>query len=236
MANGEYNDATLALISRLLVKNPEYYTLWNHRRRILSSSHFSIQMKPLLPPHTGADGSEASAVSTTPLDTGTPPNNEQQATVDLRLTPILSSELKSLLPLLRSFPKCYWIWEYRKWLLTQSQTLLSPAAANVFWQGDLSLVSKLLAADGRNFHAWEYRRFIVDSIEALRLAADPDKSRDAELRKLRCETEIAYTTQMIKKDLSNCSAWHYRSVLLPQMFLVFRTKGPSRNAYFEEGG
>lgn len=64
----------------------------------------------------------------------------------------------------------------------------------------------MLALDSRNFHGWGYRRSVVVEIERL-----SGKS----LR----EEEFAYTTKMIKTNLSNFSAWHYRSVLIPEVLL-----------------
>lgn len=69
----------------------------------------------------------------------------------------------------------------------------------------------MLALDSRNFHGWGYRRQVVDEIEKLSA-------------KSMVEQEFEYTTKMIKTNLSNFSAWHYRSQLIPRL-LVERQAG-----------
>jgi hypothetical protein len=44
---------------------------------------------------------------------------------------LLPDLLGFLIPLLRSFPKCYWIWNYRLWLLDEARRLLPLPEA--FW-------------------------------------------------------------------------------------------------------
>uniref|UniRef100_A0A663EXM8 Geranylgeranyl transferase type-2 subunit alpha n=1 Tax=Aquila chrysaetos chrysaetos TaxID=223781 RepID=A0A663EXM8_AQUCH len=57
-----------------------------------------------------------------------------------------------------------------------------------------ALCDRLLAADPRNFHAWEHRRT---------LAAEEDP-----------EAELAFAGTLLSRDFSNFSAWHHRSRLL----------------------
>ncbi|CAL1410844.1 unnamed protein product [Linum trigynum] len=64
---------------------------------------------------------------------------------------------------------------------------------------ELGLLDKLQAMDARNFHAWNYRRFVA----ALMKRSDED--------------ELEHTENMIDKNLSNYSAWHNRSVLLSNL-------------------
>lgn len=66
------------------------------------------------------------------------------------------------------------------------------------------MVSKMLDRDARNFHAWDYRRFVV-----LKLEEQTGKSL--------AEAEFQYTTKKVTGNLSNFSAWHYRSKLIPKL-------------------
>lgn len=64
---------------------------------------------------------------------------------------------------------------------------------------EFRLLEKLQKADSRNFHAWNYRRFIA----ALQNRSEED--------------ELKFTTDMINTNFSNYSAWHNRSVLLSHL-------------------
>ncbi|KAN0070549.1 hypothetical protein V8E54_011418 [Elaphomyces granulatus] len=167
-----YTVETLQQTSILLTKNPEYYTIWNFRRLIL-------QHQLSLP---GTDSSELSAFD--------------------QIVSMIKDDLQFLLPLLRSYPKCYWIWNYRLWLLGEASRLLPSSTAHGFWQEELALVNKMLSFDDRNFHGWGYRRLVVEKLEILA----PTESMT--------QKELDYTTKMIRSQLSNFSAWHNRTKLI----------------------
>jgi geranylgeranyl transferase type-2 subunit alpha len=98
-------------------------------------------------------------------------------------------------------------------LLQKGEALLGLAAARKRWSGELQLINKMLHADSRNFHAWGYRRFVVSQLERLSSPA-PSTATKASSESL-AEAEFEYTTKMIKSNLSNFSAWHNRSQLIP---------------------
>jgi geranylgeranyl transferase type-2 subunit alpha len=176
----------LELTTKLLHENPEYYTIWNHRRRVLGEL----------------------------LDGYVPEENPNKSLEQLG-EDFVNSDLQLTFALLRKFPKCYWIWNHRDWILQKGETLLQPDIARKLWSGELHLVGKMLHADSRNFHAWGYRRFVVDQLERLQssvpraehASSDPDLA----------ESEFEYTTKMINTNLSNFSAWHNRSRIIPQL-------------------
>ena len=136
---------------------------------------------------------------------------------------LLQNDLQLTFVLLRKFPKCYWIWNHRNWLLSKSENLMGTEAASKLWSGELQLINKMLQADSRNFHAWGYRRSVIDQLERLSLASTTADSKTASL----AESEFEYTTKMIKTNLSNFSAWHNRSQLIP---VILRERGADPDA------
>jgi len=122
------------------------------------------------------------------------------------------------------FPKCYWIWNYRTWLLEQAVERLAAAAARRIWEEELGLASKMLTKDRRNFHAWGYRRNVVGRLESPELEGES-----------MAEAEFAYTTKMIHVDLSNFSAWHNRSKLIPRLLDERGASEAERQTFYDEG-
>ncbi|KAL4780735.1 hypothetical protein BJX76DRAFT_337218 [Aspergillus varians] len=179
IAGRQYTPETLRKLSELLRKNPEYYTMWNYRRRVLQHE-FSQAV----------------------------PEDSTEANMD-RITTLIQTDLQFLIPLLRSFPKCYWIWNYRLWLLDEAKRLLPRSVARKVWQEELALVGKMLSLDSRNFHGWGYRRFVVETLETLSSQEEDEKSL--------AEAEFEYAKKMIGTNLSNFSAWHYRTKLLQRL-------------------
>lgn len=177
----------LGLTSKLLQQNPEYYTIWNHRRRVLGGIF------------------EAHSTEENPTKT-LEQLGEEFVNGDLQLT----------FALLRKFPKCYWIWNHRNWILRKGETLLEPGAAEKLWSAELQLVGKLLQADSRNFHAWGYRRFVVDQLERPYSSLQTGEDNLTSPKAL-TESEFEYTTKMINTNLSNFSAWHYRGTIIPRL-------------------
>lgn len=137
---------------------------------------------------------------------------------------MLTSELGFTVPLLMEFPKCYWIWKYRSWLLQQAIERLEPAVARRIWEEELGLDTKMLSKDRRNFHAWGYRRNVVKQLESKTLNG-----------KSMVESEFEFTTKMIRVDLSNFSAWHNRSKLIPRLLDERGADALARRNFFDEG-
>ena len=178
ISDSDYSPEVLQKTAKLLKKNPEYYTIWNHRRRI-----FVYEFKSLQAASKSGELAEDASRSQT-LD-------------------IIQLDLQFLFPLLIQFPKCYWIWNHRLWLLDQATQLLPATTARRLWTEELGLVGKMLSRDSRNFHGWGYRRKIVESLES-------DELNGSSMAK----DELSYSKRMIEDNLSNFSAWHNRTKLL----------------------
>ncbi|EMF16928.1 protein prenylyltransferase [Sphaerulina musiva SO2202] len=219
----DFSHATLQLTSQLLHQNPEYYTIWNHRRVILESV-FAAELDSgkqqqqqqqrqqqehgvHIPPVEDGDAAAAAAANLTV------PQRE--------ILLLIKEDLSFQIPLLKQWPKCYWIWNHRQWLL-MTATQHIPAHATIdLWKAELGLVGKMLSLDSRNFHGWNYRRVVVENIERLSHSS-------------MCEAEFAYTTQMINSNLSNFSAWHNRGQLLPRLLHERAADDSARKQAYDE--
>lgn len=192
---------TLESTSKLLKGNPEYYTIWNHRRLILRHQfEFASSLGSDVNGHPSHDA----------------------------LASLISDDLAFLIPLLRKFPKCYWIWSYRLWLLQESTRLLPTPEAQRFWQQELALAGKMLNLDSRNFHGWGYRRTVTRVLES-------DEFKFEGLKSNMTKQEFDYTTRMIKSNLSNFSAWHNRSKLIPKLLSETKADHKTRREFLDDG-
>ena len=200
--NRTFNLDVLNQTSRLLQANPEYYTIWNHRRLIIRHlfSAYAEDKK------TNHDNFKS--------------NNS--------VSELISDDLGFLIPLLREFPKCYWIWNYRLWLLDEASSLLNVSDAQTFWRRELDLVGKMLSLDNRNFHGWGYRRKIVTVLESPQLSSTGSSTSMT-------EEEFKYTTKMIETNLSNFSAWHNRSKLIPRLLNEREADADARMRLLDSG-
>lgn len=185
--------------AELLKRNPEYYTIWNHRRRIYAAEFESLKQS--------AAASETSE--------------------DVRISNVLDIiqlDLQFLFPLLLKFPKCYWIWKHRLWLLEESTVQLPAAQARKIWEEELGLVGKMLTRDNRNFHGWGYRRIVVSNLESTALNGTSMK-----------RAELDYTKKMIGANLSNFSAWHNRNKLILRILEEENASDAERKTTLDKG-
>lgn len=134
----------------------------------------------------------------------------------LEKTETLQEDLKLVMMLFKRFPKCYWIYNHRLWCLKQ-------LGEKANWEFELGIVSKLLTADQRNFHGWQLRRVITENLESRVQNKGPDSLLVIDL------SEYEFTTSKINNNISNFSAWHNRTKLIPKIYHHFQTNSPTEN-------
>ncbi|KAL1730257.1 hypothetical protein EV714DRAFT_250478 [Schizophyllum commune] len=168
----EISQEAFDLTTKMLENNPEFYSVWNYRRDIMTKGLFS---------QTTKEG----------------------------INDLLSTDLALTTAALRAHPKVYWIWNHRRWCLANVPD--GPGTAEEgdvngwrqdYWNKELYIAERMLEADARNFHAWNYRRYVLANMPVPRPAIN----------------EIDYTMQKIKSNFSNFSAWHHRSKVLPTLW------------------
>ncbi|XP_046399460.1 geranylgeranyl transferase type-2 subunit alpha [Ischnura elegans] len=112
---------------------------------------------------------------------------------------MLKGELKMIEAALRPNPKSYGAWHHRMWVM---ESMKNPPVSH-----DLMLCGKLLSMDARNFHCWDYRRWLSLTLGS----GNKDK------------IELDFSFDKLTENFSNYSAWHYRTIFLP-------TVSPDKNA------
>lgn len=90
------------------------------------------------------------------------------------------------------------------------------------------LAGKMLSLDSRNFLGWGYRRTIITALESNELSSDDSTSSMV-------EQEFEYTTKMINSNLSNFSAWHNRSKIIPKLLNERQADHKIRRKFLDEG-
>ena len=216
MGEGIFDTELFNLTSKVLLANPEYYTIWNHRRKLIQRQIDNVKNEGYTDGEAVDRGTSQESIGQK-IMTAEILGTEEQANASI--LNIIQSDLSFLLPLLRKFPKCYWLWNYRLWLLSLANSTLPSSISCVLWQQEFALVGKMLTLDSRNFHGWGYRRTVVANLE---------KGQAITEKKSMAEQEFDYTTKMVNNNLSNFSAWHHRSKVIPTMLEERQASGQER--------
>lgn len=103
-------------------------------------------------------------------------------------TSLFDNELSLTAKCLLKSPKSYATWHHRSWVMSHHP--------RPDWKSELDLCNRALKADDRNFHCWDYRRFVVKNAGTS------------------CSDELNFTSNVLEENFSNYSAWHYRSGLV----------------------
>ncbi|KAI0835768.1 prenyltransferase alpha subunit repeat protein [Hypoxylon sp. FL0890] len=241
VASGNYGLTLFYLTTKLLHLNPEYYTIWNVRRRCLllgllsRRSGGSSSLKASLSTSLNATTRPSDSVSLHSSSDAVPPDQRSPRTRKGGAIPITSTATAD-----------------PPGLDTQDQASDAQNLeldGNVL-QSELAFTVPLLLKFPKSYHIWNFRQWTLSQV-TLRLPVPITrkiwetelglvskmitkdrrnfhawgyrrfvvaKLERPELQgKSMAEDEFAYTTEMIKFDLSNFSAWHHRSQLMPKL-------------------
>jgi geranylgeranyl transferase type-2 subunit alpha len=81
---------------------------------------------------------------------------------------------------------------------------------------ELDLCVQFLLVDERNFHCWNYRRYVVQKLVQVDTDTVTDTAAGAGWNKY-FESEMAFSLQKVRENFSNYSAYHHRSVYFAQL-------------------
>lgn len=69
---------------------------------------------------------------------------------------------------------------------------------------ELALTEYILQSDAKNYHAWQYRQWVVEKYDLF------------------SDKEVAYSTTLLAEDLRNNSAWNYRYFIVNNLTNTFK--------------
>jgi hypothetical protein len=141
-------EVLLALTEKMLSVNPDPSHLWNIRREMLV---YLMQTAPPSAMNNTSDDNQEDVDDD---------SSEKKSTFDIE------AELKLTAHCLQRNPKSYSAWFHRKWALVSyftSDTQQQEHWANMksILRSELDLCVQFLQLDERNFHCWNFRRFVV---------------------------------------------------------------------------
>jgi geranylgeranyl transferase type-2 subunit alpha len=191
-SEGIFDLSVLDQLDKGVLISSDINTLWNYRKQILCHVIQCELDQGRLPWITDQKPNEQGRIlvvnkhrDSFPYDLD---ENIWQLHKNEKIRELLERELTITERVLRERNvKSYGCWYHRKWCIKHLPHM---------WERDLKLTELLLASDERNFHCWNYRRYV------LTLAKFPPSE------------ELDFTLQKIYEKPSNYSAWHNRSSLL----------------------
>ncbi|KAG5469375.1 hypothetical protein LSCM1_02592 [Leishmania martiniquensis] len=228
----QYNADTLENTEALLLAVPEAYTAYNCRR---------LAFKAVVATLSCSDVS----VTDTEAATSASRRQEEWLVQELKLnSKVLMLNYKNY----SAFSHRHWIFDQLVGLATVEMQQVAECATGTavgttvprMYEVLRSLLRKereqceqLLQLDERNFHAWNYRRWVLaqelratglaaaycsaaSSLASAKDATQPSASATPGLVFFSAEEagELEYTTRKIKNNFSNYSAWHQRSLAI----------------------
>ncbi|AEO71295.1 uncharacterized protein THITE_2123493 [Thermothielavioides terrestris NRRL 8126] len=214
VSRADYSPQLFQLTSKLLRLNPEYYTLWNVRRRCLISGLFSrpsagsscsTACSSTFPTATTTQSStscSSSSSATTPPAPGSPTAGRSGTTAEPGAAGAPSGTFASDDPAQAPAADS-----------TDSATAAAAAAAAeqqdlATIQSELSFTIPLLLESPKCYWIWSYRQWILaQAIARLR----PHVARQV------WEAELGLASKMLGKDRRNFHAWGYRRHVVTQL-------------------
>lgn len=154
-----------------------------------------------------------------------PEISEKDKVMD-QLKALIKNEMEMLVGLAMKDPKSYQLWHHRKWMFLKIWELETQMKA----QGkiskpcvamDIKICDKFLMKDERNFHAWNYRCFLINYL----LERFPDEAIQV------LEKELKFLQDKLDSNFSNYSAIHFKTKYLTRHYALSSGKSISDDNY-----
>ncbi|KAH4922510.1 hypothetical protein HBI23_095430 [Parastagonospora nodorum] len=239
----QYTVEVLGHVTKLLNENPEYYTIWNHRRRVLNALLSAEDL-----PQPPDDLVQGDLQLTFGLLRKFPKcywiwnhrdwllRRAESAMGEEAAYKLWSGELQLINKMLHADSRNFHAWGYRRFVVSQIERL-STASANQTYslaESEFEYTTKLIKTNLSNFSAWHNRSQLIPEILKERNA-------DAKARRIFLGKELSLMCEAINTDPFDQSIWFYHQYLLstlspscpPHQLIVHDLTNGERQKYYE---
>ncbi|KAH7398900.1 hypothetical protein DE146DRAFT_511394 [Phaeosphaeria sp. MPI-PUGE-AT-0046c] len=239
----QYTIEVLGHITKLLNENPEYYTIWNHRRRVLN--HLLSTEAPSQPPDNLVEGD---LHLTFTLLRKFPKcywiwnhrdwllRRAESLLGSDAAQKLWSGELQLINKMLHADSRNFHAWGYRRFVVSQIDRLVLSTEdyAQSLAEPEFEYTTKLIKSNLSNFSAWHNRSQLIPQILNERKA-------DAKARRAFLRAELSLICEAINTDPFDQSIWFYHQYLLstispscpPHRLIVHDISNGERQKYYE---
>ncbi|KAL5118999.1 Rab geranylgeranyltransferase [Pleosporales sp. CAS-2024a] len=212
----QFTVEVLGHVTKLLNENPEYYTIWNHRRRVLNAL-FSREASPQSPDEL----IQGDLQLTFALLRRFPKcywiwnhrnwllrKAESSLGAD-KARKLWSGELQLINKMLHADSRNFHAWSYRRFVVSQIDRLTIPSEeqAHTLTEAEFEYTTKLIKTNLSNFSAWHNRSQLIPQLLNERNA-------DAKARRAFLNAELVLICEAINTDPFDQSIWFYHQYLL----------------------
>ncbi|KAH7090569.1 hypothetical protein FB567DRAFT_520146 [Paraphoma chrysanthemicola] len=245
VAERQYTIEVLGLVTNLLNENPEFYTIWNHRRRILNSL-FATENQAQSP-----DGLiQADLQLTFALLRKFPKcywiwnhrdwllRRAESIMGGDAAHKLWAGELQLINKMLHADSRNFHAWGYRRFVVSQIERLPSATATDdptpSLAESEFEYTTKMIKANLSNFSAWHNRSQLIPQMLRERHA-------DPKARRSFFGSELSLICEAINTDPYDQSIWFYHQYLLsvlspscpPRQQIVQDLTNGERQSYYE---
>jgi geranylgeranyl transferase type-2 subunit alpha len=245
MAEKQSTIEVLGLVTKLLNENPEYYTIWNHRRRVLMSLIATETHE-----HSPDDLLQGDLQLTFALLRKFPKCywiwnhrnwllREGEALIGADAAHKLwSGELQLINKMLHADSRNFHAWGYRRVVVSQIERLATSleteGTQKSLTESEFEYTTKMIKTNLSNFSAWHNRSQLIPEILRER-KADPKACRAF------LDSELSLICEAINTDPFDQSIWFYHQYLLsilspscpPNQLIVQDVTNGERQRYYE---
>jgi geranylgeranyl transferase type-2 subunit alpha len=239
----QYTIEVLGHVTKLLNENPEYYTIWNHRRRVLNA--LLSAEAPVQPPHELVEGD---LNLTFALLRKFPKcywiwnhrnwllRRAESVLGAEAAHKLWTGELQLINKMLHADSRNFHAWGYRRFVVSQIDRLSATTEdqKSSLAESEFEYTTKLIKTNLSNFSAWHNRSQLIPQILEERKA-------DAKARRAFLHTELSLICEAINTDPFDQSIWFYHQYLLstissscpPHQLVVRDLTNGERQKYYE---